>query len=464
MKYFLLYFFFQITTLFLSAQPIWNDYEMSFYLIDRNNEIITPSNKDYIVYHSFCHSAKTDTFQYSLEDNYYFHRYTISNSTGFVRHFTINIINGADTMIIYNSYGFKGDTIQFKKGEYYISEDYYLSRKIKLYNSTKIVGISWEDMKLENLIHKPYYQLQLKSELKPYSTYFKEISPTNDFIAFNLVESNKGLEIISSSSLEQILINREYKKMLNTLWSLNNSFSIEDTILSNFFRGELNWKDINTLTFAILSDMQFYDENTYLITINPPGKSKTCYISQDKGNTWHDIFTHPVLDIKLIINHAKNLVIIAGNEFYISKNRGKKWKKRKIGAQENIFIYDLEFPDHKTIIALTCTESEDIMYKSIDNGRNWTKLFGYSGHYNQSFLYSRRYFSLNYNCFEYVNGYLVATFFGRGFFFVSKDKGNTWELVNNECRTILKDKKLYVWYKGKAETIIADNPKDYLHY
>jgi hypothetical protein len=460
----------------LNAQPgPFGGYDMSFTLMDKmTNTIINSKNKNYKVFptHYYRDSHEIiDTFKYDLKTNRFY--YTFGSTPvgpAILAQFTINVISGIDTMKIYSASSFIADTLHFQKGEFIVSEQFLISKSIGTYNSAKIINNSIYDYELSKLTKLPYCNIEESGQLKlgelHHSIFKSHQLPNKDLVLYGIVNeraiegnvlfngvsgsysaynnkttiNDKGIAFYILSNPDKLIIDYNYEKLDLLLGKIDNNFSLHDSIFKNYFSNGLNWKDTNSITFAILANLQIINDKLWTITLNQNKLKKQIYISNDRGINWEKVFSiNSDLMLNLRYFNRRKIFAFSGNKLYYSKNYGKSWSGN-ILKKNSMNIVDLVIANNTTGFLLNQNNSSELIKFNPRTGE-YIKLFD-----NIGCCYFERALSQRVNgLYYYDNTIVIKTGVS---FLLSRDNGLTWSIVNNDCIRILKNSTFRIWYKG----------------
>jgi hypothetical protein len=472
------------------AQPgPFGGYDMSFTLIDKTtNTIIDFENKNFKVFPTHYYEDRhviVDTFKYDLKSNRF---YYIFNPTpvgpAIPAQFTINVISGMDTMKIYFAEYFIGDTLHFQKGEFIATNQYLISKSIGTFNSTKVLNNSIYDFELSKLTELPYYNVEENSQLKldglTYSIFNSRILSNKEIVSYGIVtqrvvEGNmlskgvsgsysfyanqtsiddKGIAFSLISNPGKLTLNYNYETLDTILGKIDDNFSLLDKDLKMYFPNGLNWQDTNSVTFAILANLQIINDTLWTITLNQSKLKRQIFISKDKGINWEKSFSinsDLILDLRSF--YEQGLCAFTGNKIYYSKNYGKSWSNNILG-NNTMNIVDLMIVNDTVGFLLNQKNSSELIKFSPKTGEYKKILDNIGCCYYERDL-KQRVLGLYY----YNNAIVIRT---SNAFIVSNDLGLTWTIINNDCIRILKNSTLWTWYKGVESKEIQT--MNYGHY
>lgn len=458
------------------AQPgPFGGYDMSFILIDKTtNTIVDSKNKNFKVFPTHYYEDKyeiVDTFKYDLNtDRFYYTFNSTPVGPAIPAQFTINVISGIDTMKIYFAESFIGDTLYFQKGEFIATEQYLISKSIGVFNSTKILNNSIYDFEISKLTKLPYYNVEENGHIKldrlSYSIINSRLLSNKEIVSYGIVtqrvvEGNKlskgvsgsysfyanqtsiddkGIAFSLISNPEKLILNYNYETLDTIFAKIDDSFSLQDENLKKYFPKGLNWEDTNSVTFAILANLQTINDTLWTITLNQSQLKRQIFISKDKGINWEKSFSiNSDLILDLRSSYEQGLYAFTGNKIYHSKNYGKSWSTSILG-NNTMNIVDLIIVNDTVGFLLNQKNSSELIKFNPKTGECKKILDNIGCCYYERDL-NQRVRGLYY----YTNAVVIRT--GNAFI-VSNDLGLTWVIINNDCIRILDNSTLSTWYKG----------------
>lgn len=459
----------------LNAQPgSWGGYNMSFVLIDKStNSIIDLMDKNYKVFPTCYYGDKyeiIDTFKYDTKKNCFYYQFESTPVGPALRNqFTINVVYKKDTMKIYSAESFKGDTLHFQKGEYISTENYLIAKSISTFNNTKILNKNIYDYELTKLIKLPYYNVEENGQLKidglTYSTCKSFILPNNETVVFGEVRerivdgnvlsnitsgsyspytnktsiSDNGLAFSLISKPEEFIINYNYEILDSILGKEKERFSLKDDNLKKYFPKGLNWLDTNSITFALLTDLKLVNDSLWIITINQDKQNKKIFTSKNKGENWEQSFSYSSkTNIGIRAIGMNNLFAFSGNKLFCSYNQAKTWSIVKL-QNDSLNVIDLLIKDDTTAFLLNQQNKIELLKLNLKTGECY-KLLGNINCCEFDWCLNQRVRSL------FTYNHAIVLQIGNSFF-KSNDFGATWKIISNDCTRIIKNGKLFTWYK-----------------
>ncbi len=312
------------------------------------------------------------------------------------KYFSIYIIKNSDTMKILNIGFANNDTILFEKGNFkpwYIEEEN--RNKLNYYDKFRFQKLDEINMKFINI--DTVNRTELKN--KYINGFLKEL-PDNIFIGYDItfyrhikgnyldpqLARNSGGSSYSGEDINTTTYrdtginyyyidkdssyqNYEFEKIDNFLSTLNNDFGFHSNqAYRNLFNNKLDWNNTNAITFAILSNLQFTKNGQWIFELNHKEKSRV-FISNDKGESWHKIFSCDSCIDRQIKITEKNLIYISQNKKLLRSNDGGISWKNLLSDSFQYNIRAFEVYNDTIVFIITNSNYENLLKYNLQSNK-----------------------------------------------------------------------------------------------